>query len=334
MPKKKLYPDLSDELDASGLSNPADGNGVDSDGNETMSRRLRSRSRFTKSFETSATTINRSTSYESLSGHFTDHDESFDEWWSATWKNVNQQIEEYCSKIQNHVPLPYLFGSIIFSILLLITFNSSTPKPVDGHLYSVLGDRSRELIDKYPLSAPFYTMEVVRSFRQIVRHMTGVELEPLKQPLVVLIASRHVNRANELVGEFIKLNEKYIPQSTELFQVESGLKRSNFEEKLFGKVKKLEKEDRTALVGVLNIDELAETAPLVIHNIADNENPAFRNVIYLMTMKINEDPGASSSECVQIVTKTLADLWISPKLGEDQTYPIIARISALSVCLV
>ncbi|CAD5229999.1 unnamed protein product [Bursaphelenchus okinawaensis] len=339
MPKKRLYPDLSAELNASGLDHSSSERSEDSEGNETSVKK--NRSGLVRSFEslkgnntTAGSTINRSSSFSSLGGDLTHHDESFEEWWDVTWRNVYAQVDSFCSRLQQHISIPYLFISFLCLIFLLYLFNTSSSVPIlNAELYSTLGDNTKQILDKYPQAAPFYKIELQRGFRHIVRRLAGVELEAEGRPVVLLLASTKPHYTEKLSREFVELIERFIPNTTGTITADYGTKRTDFEKNVAGKVKKIKK-GKIGVMEMSNIEKLDGTTPLVLHSLADSDTPAFRNMVYIMTVKIEQDPGTVSSECVDVVTRTLLKSWTSPNLGEDQVYPIISRITNLAVCLV
>uniref|UniRef100_A0A914MJ66 Uncharacterized protein n=1 Tax=Meloidogyne incognita TaxID=6306 RepID=A0A914MJ66_MELIC len=160
-------------------------------------------------------------------------------------------------------------------------------------------------------------------------------------PLTLLIADSFSNdKANLLAGNFSEILQRHWPYRILKHHLNSNITRIQLDRGILSPVID-EKQSTTFALSLEGLEKLSDKAPLFLHSLADPESSPLlftqHNVLIIGTLKLLENEetqfGNAQASCDERIEKALMHSWKSDALSEDQIHPIIARISAHSVCL-
>lgn len=123
------------------------------------------------------------------------------------------------------------------------------------------------------------------------------------QPVVLLFAAKNQAQIHLLVQKFTKAVSKYPDIFATEFDCDHLVSRMEFEKNIFTRLHNAELKQRLLILN--NIDRLSETAPLVLHSLADNESSPFKDVVIIATITLNELPAEilNSQHCNRLISE-------------------------------
>ncbi|KAL7069880.1 hypothetical protein ACQ4LE_010940 [Meloidogyne hapla] len=158
-------------------------------------------------------------------------------------------------------------------------------------------------------------------------------------PLTLLIADSSFKKANFLAGNFSDILQRNWPYRLLRHHLNSNITRIQLDRGILTPFV-VEKQSTTFALSLEGLEKLSDKAPLFLHSLADPDSSPLlftqHNVLIIGTLHLLDremETGNSQTSCDERIEKSLMHSWKSDALSEDQIHPIIARISAHSICL-
>ncbi|KAI6173724.1 hypothetical protein M3Y98_01112900 [Aphelenchoides besseyi] len=333
--RKSLYPDLSGELNGSKNSYSSYGNRSNEDDNLTddSSASLR-RSYSSRRVEHS----NRTRTTDQSSSSIFDDSRSFSQIFSNFCTEGLNELESLKNDPVDFVErwIEYLSESrtgkiiaISLAVVLIILLSWLFVHPSKQNKNISNQQRNEDLMRSIELLLNNNNDKLHRSLKYAVRVLSQVEPEATTKPPVIFLFAGAQLKANMLIRNV----SLAIRQNSNVFvweqDLNSATSRIELETTVFTALASEVSKQRRLLV-LYNIDQLDNSAPLVLHSLADAESSPFKGIVIIATISLSDD---STIRCSERVSKHLLSAWKSADLSDDQVHPIISRMNGISVCL-
>ncbi|KAH7728127.1 hypothetical protein AAVH_04371 [Aphelenchoides avenae] len=286
----------------------------DAEGNVTMTRRHRAREK-TRTVKHRSRSRSHTVSEAELTQ---DEDESFAQQWSRVAESWWEMFEDHWRMLKGGSVAHVAFVTII---VLLVMLASALPRRDETAEVKV--QRLSTEINR--LTSKEFTADEARQVRSVLLFACkDLLLHRTKKPTVIVVAGS-ASGIDKFISTFEQIAKDQLRLQSSLLRTSSELTRREFETLVFGNLSA----SRATLLK--DIDELRGTAPLVLHSVSDPDTSPFKNALIVVTIKL--PPQVVSETCEERVNGHLLEKWRSAELTEDQVYPILSRITGLSVCL-